>query len=721
MLDMKTALFDLGIAGVFFALMLSLAARKSVPKNIISLLGWAKLVQGTAFLLLSGRNEIPDFLSKNIGNSLLLGGLTLECIAAWMFVGRIRWKEILLPLLGVSILAVNTVIAARASATVMVIVASFIVAVQMIVCSIAFLCGKRARTSLSLTIGTVDLLAALAHIARGATALGSPDYALLSPSLIQYVAVLSLFLFLVTNGFGFLLLIKEEDDQRLRKSEERYRATFANSTAVKLIIDRQAGIIEDANPAAAAFYGYGPDRLRGMPSRELSHMAREDLFSPSGKVPGREPGHFFSRHRLADGKVRDVEVYANTFELDEKQLLMCIVHDITDRKRAEDDLWKQYELQRALLSAVPAYVYVKDTRSVYIMGNRRFSELSGIPEVQIPGKTDYDFFPKAAADSFRRNDEEVISTGKEKLNFEVKGADAKGNMTWYSTSKVPFRDPSGNVAGLVGISIDITDRKRAEEERLLFEQKFQQAQKAESLSRMAGAVAHHFNNLLGAVIGNLEIALDDLPRRSLTHGCISGALKASRRAVEISRFMLTYLGQTEGKEEWLDLSKTAREAHGLFCESLPDYIHEGSEFPSRGPTIRADGAHIRQILNHLLSNSVEAIPPTGGTVTVTVKETTNAEIAASKVFPLEWKPGDKSYACLEVADTGSGMDAATIERIFDPFFTTRFTGRGLGLSVVLGLMRACGGAVSVESRPGKYTVIRLYFPIVEPAGPHSRT
>jgi len=138
--------------------------------------------------------------------------------------------------------------------------------------------------------------------------------------------------------------------------------------------------------------------------------------------------------------------------------------DITDRKRAERELWKQYELQRVLLSAIPAYVYLKDRNSVYILGNKQFSELSGMPESDIPGKTDYDFFSKTDADRFRQDDAEIMASGNEKLHYEVKGEDAKGNTIWYSTSKSPFYDPSGNMAGLVGICINITDRKRSEEE-----------------------------------------------------------------------------------------------------------------------------------------------------------------------------------------------------------------------------------------------------------------
>jgi len=140
----------------------------------------------------------------------------------------------------------------------------------------------------------------------------------------------------------------------------------------------------------------------------------------------------------------------------------CVLQDITERKRTEQALWKQYELQRVLLSAIPAYVYIKDVDSVYMVGNKPFSELSGIPENEIPGKTDYDFFPETVADSFRAKDAEIIATGEVKLNYEERGTDSKGNEMWFSTSKCPFYGPSGEIAGLVGICTDITERKRNE-------------------------------------------------------------------------------------------------------------------------------------------------------------------------------------------------------------------------------------------------------------------
>ena len=228
---------------------------------------------------------------------------------------------------------------------------------------------------------------------------------------------------------------------------------------------------------------------------------------------------------------------------------------------------------------------------------------------------------------------------------------------------------------------------------------------------MAGGIAHHFNNLLGIVIGNMELALDGLPpHKEKLRSCLGEAMKASHRAAEISQFMLAYIGQTTRKTEALDLAEAVREALALLTASIPKNVHIKTDLPSDGPTILADGVHVRQILTNLVSNSVEAIGGKEGDICVTIGVMAEGEIRSSRVFPLDWDPKTGDYVCLSVSDTGCGVEPAIQEKIFDPFFSTKFTGRGLGLSVALGLVRAQGGAISVESSSGQGTTFRLFFP-----------
>jgi two-component system, cell cycle sensor histidine kinase and response regulator CckA len=515
---------------------------------------------------------------------------------------------------------------------------------------------------------------------------------------------------------------KARAETLLKESESRFRSMFENSPVAYLALDEHNCCL-DLNFEFCKLLGYNRDEIIGRNFLEFCtpdkwHMYSEEFatLKDSGRLEAelelvRKDNILLTI--VLQGRIQP-DIEGNTLKIH------CILHNISERKRIEEErrkiaeeLWKQNALQQTLLAAIPAYVYIKNKNSVYMVGNKKFSELSGIPENEIAGKTDYDFFSETDADSFRRNDAEIFASGEARLNYEMKGKNAEGNTIWFSTSKSPFYSYSGQIAGLVGICINITEQKRLEEERQQFEHRIQQAQKAESLGRMAGAVAHHFNNMLSVVIGNLELVTMDLPHESKSNTYISQAMKASDKAAEMSRLMLTYLGQTIAKKERLDFAKIVGETQSLLSASVPGNVHVRTEVSTQGVMIDADRVHIQQILNNLFSNAVEAIGEKEGRITVAVEIGTVEKIQKSKIFPVDWQPKPRNYVCLSVADTGPGLDAATMEKIFDPFYTTKFTGRGMGLPVVLGLMQAYKGGATVYNTDGAGAVFRVYFPIAE--------
>jgi PAS domain S-box-containing protein len=299
----------------------------------------------------------------------------------------------------------------------------------------------------------------------------------------------------------------------------------------------------------------------------------------------------------------------------------------------------------------------------------------------------------------------------EPYDMEVRCITAGGRDLWVRSICEP-QIADGKTVTLKGIFGDITERKHIEEDRIRLERQVQQMQKAESLGRMAGAIAHHFNNLLGVVMGNLELAVIDLPQGSKPRANIAQAMKASGRAAEISRLMLAYLGMSIGERAPIELSEVGREALPMLIASLPEKVHLEMEFPDDEPIIRADAVQIRQILTNLVVNAGEAIGEREGSVIVAVHVIPAADIRASRFYPPEWEPKEENYACLSVSDTGIGMDQDTLEKIFDPFFSTKFLGRGLGLPVVLGIVKAHEGALTVESAPGRGTVFRVFMPLL---------
>ena len=227
---------------------------------------------------------------------------------------------------------------------------------------------------------------------------------------------------------------------------------------------------------------------------------------------------------------------------------------------------------------------------------------------------------------------------------------------------------------------------------------------------MAGAVAHHFNNQLGAVMGNLEMAIDDL-QNTETARVLIAAMRGARNAVEVSRLMLTYLGQTTGAYTLLDLSNACRQILPLLQAAIPEKMTFKVDLPSSGPIVTANANQIQQVLTNLITNAREATDDYQGSVDLTVKRVSPEDIPAIHRFPVDWQSEDCAYACMEVTDTGCGIAEEDIEKLFDPFFSSKFTGRGLGLSVVLGIVKIHDGAVTVESKMGKGSTFRVFLPV----------
>jgi len=252
-------------------------------------------------------------------------------------------------------------------------------------------------------------------------------------------------------------------------------------------------------------------------------------------------------------------------------------------------------------------------------------------------------------------------------------------------------------------------RRKAEAERAALADKSRQLEKAESLGRMAGAIAHHFNNQLQAVMSNLEL-IKRGPQGSGLEPRLDRAKQAVDRAALMSRLMLVYLGQAPGSQVPRFLAGICREAWPDLQAGLPAAVTLEADLPDPGPVISAAAALIQEALGNLVTNAWEALDGAPGSIGLELTTCPAAEVPTAHRFPINWQPQAPFYACLAVADTGCGISEADLEKVFDPFFSTKFTGRGLGLPVVLGIVQAHGGAVAVASRPGQGTVVRAYFP-----------
>ena len=264
---------------------------------------------------------------------------------------------------------------------------------------------------------------------------------------------------------------------------------------------------------------------------------------------------------------------------------------------------------------------------------------------------------------------------------------------------------------------DIGERVRAEKVRLDLECQLHQAQKVESLGQMAAGIAHHYNNLLTIIIGNLEQVMEFPSIGSLPAMKLSLAMSAANRAAEVGALMLAYLGQTSTRRSPLDLSEAFSQCLDDICADMPPNINVEQALPAFALAVSANSGQLKQILSNLITNAREAIAEQQGTISIFFKSVSPQKISDVNRFPGNFQPEARDYACVEVKDTGCGIAKADIAKLFDPFYSTRFTGRGLGLAVVLGHVKSHNGCITLESRPGHGSIFRVYMPLSDKPAP----
>jgi PAS domain S-box-containing protein len=293
--------------------------------------------------------------------------------------------------------------------------------------------------------------------------------------------------------------------------------------------------------------------------------------------------------------------------------------------------------------------------------------------------------------------------------FETVRRRKDGSVVDMSIITSPIRAPSGAIIGVSVSACDISARKQAEFERREMDRKLQESQKLESLGVLAGGIAHDFNNLLTGILGNVSLARSDVAPDSELVLYLQQIDTSARRAAELCRQMLAYSGRSLFVIQRLDLNVLITGLRPLLNVSLGAHCALHLNLAATLPRVLADTSQLRQIVMNLVTNAAEAIGTRPGIVQLSTGVT---RLDPSVLPPLthDYVIGPGDHVLLEVRDNGCGMDAATLERIFEPFFTTKFTGRGLGLAAVLGIVRGHKGAIQVSSEPDRGCTFRLYLP-----------
>ncbi len=496
----------------------------------------------------------------------------------------------------------------------------------------------------------------------------------------------------------------------LRASEERFRTYFENAVVGMAMLDPEGNFIK-VNGALCSILGYSAESLLNMSIWNI--IVAEDLPCAEEKmkaVLNREVDfvQFENRYKHQNGHMVWCLMNCSLIRdpVGRPSYLIAQLIDITKRVEAVQALKNSHERFTTVMDSIEACVYVLDLNSHEILfANRKTSETFG----PWTGKKCYEVFQNGQTSVCGNcTHEKLIKPDGSPSGVHVCEFRNTLNKQWYELRIQAIRWVDGRLARMV-IATDITDRKNEEDERRGFEQRIHQAQRLESLGVLAGGIAHDFNNLLMGILGHADMALMKLPPESPARSSVQKIEMAALRAAELTNQMLAYSGKGRFIIESLDLSKIVEEMGHLLETVISKKAVLKYNFTRNLPPIQGDAAQIRQVIMNLITNSSDAIGENSGIITISTGVMEADHVYLSETY-LDDDLVSGYYVYIEVSDTGCGMDEETRSRIFDPFFSTKFSGRGLGLAAVLGIIRGHRGAIKVYSEPGRGTTFKILFP-----------
>ena len=415
---------------------------------------------------------------------------------------------------------------------------------------------------------------------------------------------------------------------------------------------------------------------------------------------------FETFHIKKSGETFPVEINSNIFDQHGKPHILAVVRDITDRKEAEEVLIKSEQTFRNLFDNHAAVKFILDPGTGRIIAANKAAEaFYGWPCATLT-QMNIDQINTKSLDEIKQ----LMSEAKKQecicFEFQHRLADSSIRDVEVFSSGVEINGQKY----LHSIVHDITEQKKATKNMEELRIQNWHLKKQESLSRMAGAISHHFNNHLMAIMGNLELSLKLIERGDSPHKNLMKAMQVAQNAAKVNGLMLTYLGKNTSGKMPMDMGKVCSMTMPLLRASLPINIVLETVFPKQGPIIHGNENQIQQLVTNLVTNAAESYQKEG-TIFFSLKTVSSDQIPKKHRFPVDWEPDHENYACIEVIDAGCGIEGQNIEKIFDPFFSTKTTGRGLDLPVVLGIAQNNNGVITLESEPGKGSTFRFFAPV----------
>jgi len=507
---------------------------------------------------------------------------------------------------------------------------------------------------------------------------------------------------------------------QLRNAENRYRALTGNASDLILEFDAQGRLLF-LSPSCFQLGSRPLDEILGRTLEEsgildsLHPDDRHAVFETFGELPGasRELTKQF-RFRFPDGSWHWFEGVSTRFEqVDGSQRVLSICRDVTATEQARRDQQESKSLYRIVTELSRDVIFEINQAGQVIFASASLEELTGIKPRDILGRTYLELWDFVHPDD-REREWNVFARAKGEIGERVQYPPYRvqnvlnGSWIWFSAIATWYEAADGE-RRMLEVARDITWEVQREEERFKLAQQMQEAQRLESLGVMAGGITHDFNNLLTPILGESQLALLDLPQDSPIRPRIEQIQQAAKRAAALTRQMLAYSGQTPVSVEPISVSRLVEEMGQLLEGTVSGKVALVYDLAEELPSVTADIAQLSQVVMNLITNAVEAVREGAGRITLRTG-VVDAEKLDRGGFVGECNPTAPRYVFFEVLDDGCGMDAATQSKIFDPFFTTKFTGRGLGLAAVLGIVRSHGGMIELASELGRGTRFRVLFP-----------
>ena len=417
-------------------------------------------------------------------------------------------------------------------------------------------------------------------------------------------------------------------------------------------------------------------------------------------LANRAPYEITHRFRMRDGRIKWVQArYEIDFDSDGQPLrTRGTVQDITERIQTEEAVRVRDDWLRAILENSLTEIILKDTEGRILAVSRSVADVHGLQREDFVGRTSADFLPDDLAKRNSDADQEVVTTGRPK-QWEVT-EEIDGALRYLLNAKFPLRNQDGTITGVCSMTNDITDMKLAEEQ-------LRQAQKMEVVGQLTGGVAHDFNNMLAAIMGNLDLIEDAAIPDEFDRESIATALRAAQRGAELTNRLLAFSRQQELNAKVTNVNDLLLQFAELAQRTIGEDIAIEMKLAANLLLTMVDGGQLENALLNLAINARDAMPG-GGKLTI---ETANQDLEPEDTAGQpDLPPGP--YVMIAVSDNGSGMPAAVRERVFEPFFTTKDVseGSGLGLSMVFGFAKQSGGHVSMYSQEGVGTTVRIYLP-----------